>query len=59
MVTVMRAILGVLTFPTLAAVVGAVLSVTGLHMVYAPLAFIVPGVALVAGGVWLALPRRN
>lgn len=45
---------GLFTLPTVAALVGTVLSVWGLFLVYAPLAFIVPGAALVGFGVWLA-----
>lgn len=50
--------LGLFTLPTVAALAGTALSVWGLWMVYAPLALIVPGAALVAGALWLALPQR-
>lgn len=49
-------LLSLFSLPTVAALVGVALSVAGLHMVYAPLAYIVPGAALVGGAVWLALP---
>ena len=45
-----------LSLPTVAALVGVALSVVGLHMLFPPLAYIVPGAALVGFGVWLALP---
>lgn len=48
-----------LSLPTVAALAGSVLSVVGLHMVYPPLAYIVPGAALLTGGVWMALPQRR
>lgn len=54
-----KRLLGLFTLPTVAALVGTALSVWGLHMVYEPLAFIVPGSALVAGALWLALPARG
>ncbi len=47
------------SLPTVAALVGAALSVWGLHMVYPPLAFVVPGVTLLGFGVWLALPVQR
>lgn len=42
--------------PTVAALAGAGLSVTGLHMVYAPLAYIVPGLSLLAFAAWWVAP---
>ena len=39
---------------TVAVLAGAALTVIGLHLVYPPLAYIVPGVTLVIGGLWLA-----
>lgn len=52
-------LLGLFTLPTVAALAGSALSVWGLHMVYPPLAFIAPGTALLAGGLWLALPAQR
>ena len=48
-----------LSLPTVAALVGVALSVVGLHMLFPPLAFIVPGVLLVVGALWLALPAKR
>lgn len=45
---------------TIAAIGGALLSVAGLHMVYPPLAYIVPGVVLLAFALWMAAtPRKD
>lgn len=41
---------------TVAAIGGTVLSVAGLHMVYPPLAYIVPGAGLLALAGWMAAP---
>lgn len=49
-----KRLFGLLSAPTLAVLGGAGLLTTGLHMVYEPLAFIVPGLVLVVGGLWLA-----
>lgn len=46
--------IGLWTPPTVAALAGTVLTVMGLHMVYPPLAFIVPGTSLFLAGLWLA-----
>lgn len=54
----LRAIMGLFTVPTVAALVGAGLSVWGLHMVYPPLAYIVAGLGCLLAGLWLALPSR-
>lgn len=51
-----KQLIGIFSLPTVAALAGIALSVVGLHMVYPPLAYIVPGLALVAGALWLALP---
>lgn len=40
--------------PTVAALAGLGLTVYGLHMLYAPLAYLIPGGALTAFGLWLA-----
>lgn len=48
--------------PTVAALTGSALTAYGLHMLYAPLAYIVPGIALTWFGLWLAglsLPERR
>lgn len=53
-----KQLIALFSLPTVAALAGTALSVWGLWMVYAPLALIVPGAALVAGALWLALPQR-
>lgn len=53
-----RAIIGLFSIPTVAVLVGAALTVWGLHMVYPPAAYIVPGVLLMLSGLFLALPAR-
>lgn len=55
-------LLRLFTPATLAALLGAALTAYGLYMVYPPLAFIVPGTALLAFGLWLAglgVPHRD
>jgi hypothetical protein len=47
-------VIGLLSPPTVAAVVGVALTAYGLFMLYEPLAFIVPGVFLTTFGLWLA-----
>ena len=47
-------VVGLFSPSTVAVLAGAALTVIGLHLVYPPLAYIVPGVTLVIGGLWLA-----
>lgn len=47
------------TLPTVAALLGAAVLIAGLHMLYPPLAYIVPGAGVLAFGVYLALPERK
>lgn len=49
-----RRLIGLFTAPTVAVLSGTGLLTAGLHMVYEPLAFIVPGAVLVMSGLWLA-----
>lgn len=51
--------LGLLSLPTVAALAGTALSVAGLWMVYPPLALILPGLSLLGGSLWLALPAKR
>lgn len=50
---------GLFTLPTVAALLGAAVLIAGLHMLYPPLAYIVPGAGVLAFGVYLALPERK
>ena len=47
------------TLPTVAAILGAAVLIAGLHMLFPPLAWIVPGAGALAFGVYLALPERK
>ncbi len=49
-----KRVLGLFSPPTVAALAGLGLTVYGLHMLYAPLAYLIPGGALTAFGLWLA-----
>jgi hypothetical protein len=51
--------LGLFTLPTVAAILGAVVLIVGLHQLFPPLAYIVPGAGALAFGVYLALPERK
>jgi hypothetical protein len=51
-----KRVLSLFSPPTVAALAGAGLSVTGLHMLYPPLAYIVPGVSLLAFAAWWVAP---
>lgn len=42
--------------PTLALIGGSALSVVGLHMVYPPLAYLAPGMCLLAFAIWWVAP---
>ena len=48
--------LGFFSPPTVAALLGAALSVMGLHMLYPPLAYLVPGASLLAFAIWYVAP---
>lgn len=55
-------LIGLFDVPTCAALVGIGLTAYGLHMLFPPLAYIVPGAALLTFGLWLAggsLPHRS
>lgn len=55
-------LIGLFSPPTIAALAGLGLTVYGLHMLYAPLAYLIPGGALTAFGLWLAglsLPQHR
>jgi hypothetical protein len=54
-VQVPKQMIGLLSAPTLAVLGGAGLLIWGLHMIYEPLAYIVPGIALAAFGSLAAL----
>jgi len=54
-----KQVISLLSLPTVAALVGAALSVVGLWMLFPPLALILPGTALLAGSLWLALPQAK
>lgn len=54
-VEVPKQVIDLLTAPTLAVLGGAGLLIWGLHMVYEPLAYIVPGAVLAALGSLAAL----
>lgn len=52
-------VLSLFTLPTVAAILGAAVLIAGLHMLFPPLAWIVPGAGALAFGVYLALPERK
>ncbi|MBE0610081.1 MAG: hypothetical protein IH609_11915 [Dehalococcoidia bacterium] len=55
----LRAALALFDPATLFALAGAAMLVAGLAMIYLPLAFLLPGAALIALGLWLALPKTG
>lgn len=54
-----KRLIALFTLPTVAALLGAAVLIAGLHMLYPPLAYIVPGAGALAFGVYLALPERK
>lgn len=57
-----KRLLGLLSPSTVAALAGTALTAYGLHVLYPPLAYIVPGAALTLFGLWLAgatIPGRG
>ena len=54
-----KRVVSLFSLPTVAALLGAAVLIAGLHMLFPPLAWIVPGAGALAFGVYLALPERK
>lgn len=54
-----KRLIALFDLPTVAAILGFALLIMGLHMLYPPLAYIVPGAGFLAAGLYLALPERK